>query len=97
LGTDSRASAPDLSLLAEMRCVARNFLQLPKEVVLRLGTLDGARALGLDREIGSLEPNKEANLAIVSLPDDAAGDPHELLLMNQTSIIATWYRGQNLW
>ena len=42
LGTDSRASSPDLSLLAEMRHVARTFPALSRSTVLELGTLGGA-------------------------------------------------------
>jgi cytosine/adenosine deaminase-related metal-dependent hydrolase len=96
LGTDSRASAPNLSLLAEMRFVAQNFPQLPKDTILQMGTLNGARALGLDQEIGSLEPGKEANLALVSLPNNVSGVPHDLLQMNDNSVIAMWYRGKAL-
>ena len=46
LGTDSRASNPDLSLLAEMRHVAREFPVIVPKTVLRMGTLAGAAALG---------------------------------------------------
>ncbi len=93
LGTDSRASSPDLSLLAEMRFVARRYPAVARDVVLRLGTIGGARALGRDQEIGSLEPGKYANLAVVSLPDRDAADPHELLFDSQEPVVATWYRG----
>ena len=44
LGTDSRASNPDLNLLAEMRFVAKRYPALPPAEVLRLGTLAGAQA-----------------------------------------------------
>jgi cytosine/adenosine deaminase-related metal-dependent hydrolase len=79
LGTDSRASSPDLSLLAEMRHVARHHPQLPKAQILRMGTLSGAEALGLAAETGSLEPGKAADLFVLSLPARNAADPHELL------------------
>jgi cytosine/adenosine deaminase-related metal-dependent hydrolase len=96
LGTDSRASAPDLSLLAEMREVARAFPAMSRSTVLELGTLGGARALGLDARIGTLEPGKRADLAVVALPEDAAADPHDLLLATDGPVAATWVRGNRV-
>jgi cytosine/adenosine deaminase-related metal-dependent hydrolase len=101
LGTDSRASSPDLSLLAEMRHVARTFPALDRATVLELGTLAGAWALGREGEIGTLEPGKLANLAAIRLPDAApacgsADDPHELLLDGGGEVFATWVRGQRI-
>ena len=97
LGTDSRASAPDLSLLAEMRHVAREFPAMSRETILEIGTLGGARALGIDSEIGTLEPGKWANLAVVALPEASAADPHELLLDAGGVVVATWFRGNRVW
>ncbi len=94
LGTDSRASSPDLSLLAEMRRVARKHRSLPPATVLKLGTLFGARALGRDHELGSLEPGKRADLAVVAIPDRAAADPHQLLLDSDQPVIAAWHKGR---
>lgn len=72
LGTDSLASVPSLDLLAEAREAAR-IAGLGPKVLIRMLTLDGARALGLDSEIGSLEPGKWADLCVVSIGSDAAG------------------------
>jgi cytosine/adenosine deaminase-related metal-dependent hydrolase len=94
LGTDSRASNPDLGMLAEMRLVARAFPEIAPAEVLRLGTLAGARALACETETGSLERGKLANLAIVELPTHDAADPHELLLDGTLPVVATYYRGQ---
>jgi aminodeoxyfutalosine deaminase len=93
LGTDSRASSPDLSLLAEMRQVARSFPGLSRSTILELGTLGGARALGLDAQIGTLEPGKRANLAVIDLPGETTADPHEMLLDAAGRVRATWVGG----
>ena len=96
LGTDSRASSPDLSLLAEMRHVAREFPEMSRATILELGTLGGARALGVDSQVGTLKPGKWANLAIVALPEAATADPHELLLDAAGAVLATWVRGHRI-
>jgi 5-methylthioadenosine/S-adenosylhomocysteine deaminase len=74
LGTDSPASTPSFDMFDEMRAavaLARLRLRRPEAMpaahALELATLGSARALGLDRELGSLEPGKRADLAIVSL------------------------------
>lgn len=93
VGTDSRASNPDLSMLAELRFVAQRFPELPLSQVLDLGTLAGARALGADDQAGTLAPGKLANLAVVQLAADS-GDPHALVLHGSGPVVATLHRGR---
>ena len=59
LGTDSVVSAGDVNLWAEAAAAG-----LYEEDALRMLTIEGARALGLDAEIGSLEVGKQADLAV---------------------------------
>ncbi len=96
LGTDSRASAADLSLLAEIRCVAQRHPDVDRQVVLQLGTLRAAAVLGRDHEVGSLEPGKLADLAVVALPDRDAADPYELLFDCTLPVVQTWRRGEKV-
>ncbi len=93
LGTDSRASNPDLSLLAEMRHVAAGG-HIPLEAVLRLGTFNGAKALGLERDSGSLSPGKQADLCVVGLPESDPGDPHEALMLGAGEVLSVVNRGR---
>lgn len=93
LGTDSRASNPDLSLWKEMQFVAETYSEIPREKVLEMGTLSAAAALGLDRDLGSLMPGKQADLCIVSLPSREA-EPHDLVFDGRAGIHATVLRGK---
>ena len=93
LGTDSRASSPDLSVLAEMRLAARLHPAVGRDTILAMGTSCGAAALGQGHVFGTIEPGGQADLVAVSLPDRVAGDPHELLLASDEPVVATWCRG----
>jgi len=76
LGTDGAASNNDLDILGEMRTaallakgVANDARAVPAATALRMATLNGAKALGLDGDIGSLEAGKSADLAALNLGD----------------------------
>jgi len=86
LGTDGAASNNDLDMLAEMRTaallgklVAGDPTAVTAEDVLRMATINGARALGLDREIGSLVPGKQADLVAIDLRGAATQPVHNPL------------------
>jgi 5-methylthioadenosine/S-adenosylhomocysteine deaminase len=73
LGTDGAASNNDLDMFEAMRQAALlHKLQsndprtLPAADVVAMATREGALALGLEREIGSIEPGRRADLIIVS-------------------------------
>ena len=73
MGADGAACNNRLDMFTEMRTAA--LLQkalhgpevLPAGQTLRLATIEGARALGLDQEIGSIEPGKRADLAVLNI------------------------------
>ena len=68
VGTDSRASNPDLNLWSELRHIAEHHRGVSPDEILRMGTLAGAEALGLDGDLGSITPGKSARLVMASLP-----------------------------
>ena len=74
LGTDGAASNNDLDMFEAMRQAA--FLAklqttdpraVPARTALQMATIDGARALGMDKELGSLEAGKRADVITVSM------------------------------
>ena len=79
IGTDSLASADDLSMFSEMAAVRATAPGIPPGRILRSATLDGAAALGFGGELGSIEPGKRAELIAVDVPADVA-DVEEYLV-----------------
>ena len=76
LGTDGAASNNDLNLWEEMDTAAKLhkvFTKDPKVVsaqeAFEMATIRGARALHLEKEIGSIEPGKRADLVVVDVDD----------------------------
>ena len=67
LGTDSLTSNPELSLWREMRLLAEDHPTLHPADILRMATLGGATALGLEKQFGSLEVGKKAAYSTVQL------------------------------
>jgi 5-methylthioadenosine/S-adenosylhomocysteine deaminase len=68
LGCDSMAAGDTLDMFRAMRQVATSLEDAPPEKALEMATIDGARALGWDAEIGSLEPGKRADVIVVDAP-----------------------------
>lgn len=71
LGTDSRASNPDLSLWKEMQFIAQQYPKLSREKLLELGTLQGAKALRIDSSLGTLEPGKAARFCLIEMQSES--------------------------
>lgn len=74
LGTDSSASNNDVDMFGEMNSAAKlhkvNTLDptvMPAETVLEMATMGGARVLGAENKIGSLEPGKKADLIVLDM------------------------------
>ena len=74
LGTDSAASNNNLDMLSEMQTaallakgVAENATALPAIEALKMATINGAKALGIDAVTGSLAPGKSADLVAIDM------------------------------
>lgn len=72
LGTDGPSSGNTLDLFSQMKMVAyfhktalRNRAAFPTRDIVRLATIGGAEALGMAHEIGSLEPDKQADITLI--------------------------------
>jgi len=108
LGTDSAASNNDLDMLGEMRtaallgkAVCNDASALPAHTVLKMATLNGARALGIDADVGSLVTGKWADIAAVRLDTietQPVYDPVSQLVYasGREQVTDVWVAGQHL-
>jgi cytosine/adenosine deaminase-related metal-dependent hydrolase len=65
IGTDSLASNNSLSMLSELKALQKYFPQLSMELMIRWATLNGAKALGEERDFGTIEPGKQPGLLLL--------------------------------
>lgn len=98
LGTDGAASNNRLDMFTEMRTasllhkvVNNDPTVLPAETALKMATINGARALGLGDQIGSLEPGKKADLIMIDLEQN-----HLTPCFNPVSLMVYTARGSDV-
>lgn len=109
LGSDSVASNNTCDILEESRFAtfaARNRADsrrfIPAKEMLEIATLGGARALGLDSQIGTLEPGKQGDIAVVSLENTAQRPINDIeaalvFSSNARDVVATFVAGKKIY
>jgi 5-methylthioadenosine/S-adenosylhomocysteine deaminase len=108
LGTDNVAANNSYDMIAEMRVAGlvashreRRAQPISSRELIRMATIEGARALGLDREIGSIEPGKAADIIAIDLsgPGYSETPDIETLLVYSGSgrdVRHAWVAGEQL-
>jgi 5-methylthioadenosine/S-adenosylhomocysteine deaminase len=98
LGTDGCASNNDLDLFREMDTAAKlhkvNLMDptvMDAKTVLKMATREGAKAIGLDNHIGSLEPGKQADVIIID-----TDKPHLVPMYNPVSHLIYTAQGSDV-
>lgn len=96
LGTDSLASSPSLSMWDEMRFAyeAHQADGVTPYLLFQLATGNGAQALRMENEIGSLAPGRKADIIAVGLPKKDSGDLYSDLLRETESCIMSMVNGR---
>ena len=65
LGTDSLASNDQLSILAEIQTLQQYFPELNPVTFLQWATINGAKALGIEKNFGSFEKGKKPGIVLI--------------------------------
>ncbi len=108
IGTDSAASNNDLDMFGELRTaallikgIAQNASVGQAADILKMATLNGARALGLDDQIGSIEKDKFADLIAIKI-DNIESVPlynpisHAVYSSNRQQVSDVWVAGRQI-
>jgi 5-methylthioadenosine/S-adenosylhomocysteine deaminase len=108
LGTDGAASNNNLNLFTEMRTAAllaklhsEDATALPASEALAMATISGARALGIDDRVGSLEPGKAADIIAVDFSQPESQPVYNPLSQlvyasNGSQVTHSWINGQQV-
>lgn len=85
LGTDGQGSGSNLDLFETMKYTAllqkgikEDATEMPAYEVLKMATINGAKALGLEKEIGSIEEGKCADIIILELNNEVTNPVNDL-------------------
>ncbi len=92
IGTDSLASVEDLNLFNEMKAMHELYPDVVPQRIVEMATLNGAAALGLDKNMGSIRKGKAASMIAIGLDGRTVKDPYEYLVesVEQKMIEPLW-------
>lgn len=93
LGTDSLASNPSLSILDEVRFLHTRHPDIAPDLLIRMATIHGARALGLSDTIGSLTTGKSADFVAIPLFSQHSSTSWAAVLPSDAAPIAVYSAG----
>jgi 5-methylthioadenosine/S-adenosylhomocysteine deaminase len=108
IGTDGSASNNDIDMLGETKTAAlltkgrtKQADALPAKTALRMATINGAKALRLDKKIGSLEIGKQADMFAINLNSIETQPIYDVISTliysaNRSQITDVWVAGQRL-
>jgi cytosine/adenosine deaminase-related metal-dependent hydrolase len=80
IGTDSFSSNEKLNMFYEMRIIKENFPDIDNNTILKMATINGAKAIGFDGEIGEIEVGKRADIIGIDIKDNPINDPLDYVI-----------------
>lgn len=89
-GTDSCASSPNLNLVDDLRLLHKLAPDLQPEEIWQMGTIRGAKALSMQNQVGSLTPEKFADIVAFTVHSES---PLREVLTDPRPPHATWFDG----
>ena len=94
IGTDSRASSPDLNVVDDLRLVHEIAPEIPVEQLWEMVTMRGARAIEAEAKVGRLAAGLMADFSVFAVETD---EPLRGILERNLTPTQTWIEGKMVW
>src|SRR3989338_1717042 len=96
IGTDSLSSNEKLNMFHEMRIIKENFPDLENNTILKMATVNGARAIGFGGEIGEIAIGKKADIIGIDIKENSINDPVEYVINMAEKVSFVMADGKNV-
>jgi len=80
IGTDSLLSNEKLNMFYEMRVLKENFPDLENDIILKMATVNGAKAIGFEGEAGEIAVGRKADIIGIDIEDSSFNNPIEYVI-----------------
>jgi len=94
LGTDSLASNDSLSILDEMKFLSEHYNEVKPQEIFYMGTIAGAKALGMNDRFGRLEPGYYADIAVVEFDERFKNNIYDCIFSSSSECALTIVSGK---
>ena len=94
IGTDSLSSNEKLNMFHEMRVVKENFPDLENNIILKMATVNGAKAIGFGGEIGEIAIGRKADIIGIDIKDSSFNNPIEYVINKAEKVSFSMINGE---
>lgn len=97
IGTDSLASNERLNMFYEMRIVKENFPDLENDIILKMATINGAKAIGFEGETGEIAVGRRADIIGINIEYSSFNNPIEYVINKAEKISFSMVNGKTIY
>jgi len=94
IGTDSLLSNEKLNMFYEMRVLKENFPDLENDIILKMATVNGAKAIGFEGEAGEIAVGRKADIIGIDIKDSSIKDPADYVINSAEKVSFSMIDGE---
>ena len=94
IGTDSLSSNEQLNMFYEMRVLKENFPDLENDIILKMATVNGAKAIGFEGEAGEIAVGRKVDIIGIDIKDSSIKDPADYVINSAEKVSFSMINGE---